>query len=325
MRLFVARLALAGTLCWLGGCAHSPRLLDASLPEGSTARDVELADTPFHPQEAHQCGPAALATVLNAAGVEVTPAKLVDEVFLPARKGSLQIEMQAAVRRHGRLPYPLDADLAALLGEIRAGRPVLVLQNLGLRALPVWHYAVVIGYHADRDELVLRSGVTRRKLMRADRFLRSWDPAGRWAMVILAPGEMPTRPLPAPYLHAAAALESAGHPEAAARAFRAAADTWPGESTVWLGLANNLHALGRTEAAVQAYDELLARFPDHVIGHNNLAQVLSDLGCGRRARAVIERAMELVPPDSPLVEALRDTRAGISSSDDTRCRLPPRE
>jgi len=35
---------------------------------------VELTEVPFFPQEDYQCGPAALATVLNVTGVTITPA-----------------------------------------------------------------------------------------------------------------------------------------------------------------------------------------------------------------------------------------------------------
>src|ERR1051325_3239401 len=72
---------------------------------------VELKDVPFFPQTEYQCGPAALATVLNTYGVKVTPEDLVPEVYLPARKGSLQIEMLAAARRHGLVAYQLAPSL----------------------------------------------------------------------------------------------------------------------------------------------------------------------------------------------------------------------
>jgi hypothetical protein len=62
---------------------------------------VELTEVPFFPQTEYQCGPAALATVLAASGAKVTPDELVPQVYLPERKGSLQVEMLAAARRHG--------------------------------------------------------------------------------------------------------------------------------------------------------------------------------------------------------------------------------
>ena len=74
--------------------------LAKGLPPGIPEK-VELAETPFFSQQRYQCGPAALATVLNAAGVKVTDEELVPEVYLPTREGSLQVEMLAATRRHG--------------------------------------------------------------------------------------------------------------------------------------------------------------------------------------------------------------------------------
>ena len=42
---------------------------------------VELTQTPFFPQQSHQCGPAALATALGASGVDVTPDDLVPQTY----------------------------------------------------------------------------------------------------------------------------------------------------------------------------------------------------------------------------------------------------
>ncbi|MCX7053381.1 MAG: hypothetical protein NTU56_04110, partial [Proteobacteria bacterium] len=75
-----AVLALLLALLLLVGCAGPSRL--AQLPAELPAR-VELTSTPFHPQTEHQCGPAALATVLGAAGRTVDPAALATEVYLP--------------------------------------------------------------------------------------------------------------------------------------------------------------------------------------------------------------------------------------------------
>src|SRR5215210_6981075 len=63
-------------------------------PEG-VPRQVELTQVPFFPQDDYQCGPAALAMAMNFSGVPLRPEALVDEVWLPARQGSLQVEMLA--------------------------------------------------------------------------------------------------------------------------------------------------------------------------------------------------------------------------------------
>src|SRR5690606_41022487 len=63
----------------------------------------------------YQCGPASLAMVLNHRGVAATPDSLKDRVYLPERKGTLQVEMISAARERDLLVYPLDKDLQAIL------------------------------------------------------------------------------------------------------------------------------------------------------------------------------------------------------------------
>jgi hypothetical protein len=59
---------------------------------------AELTEVPFFPQKDYECGPAALATSLVYFGAPVTPDELVSQVYLPERKGSLQVEMIASAR-----------------------------------------------------------------------------------------------------------------------------------------------------------------------------------------------------------------------------------
>ena len=56
------RWLLASLLVFLAGCAVSP--LDGAL-SGWEGKNIPPVDTPFFPQEAYQCGPAALASVLR--------------------------------------------------------------------------------------------------------------------------------------------------------------------------------------------------------------------------------------------------------------------
>jgi len=111
---------------WL--CSHPRGPQD---PGGSDARPEHktLNDIPFHAQEAYQCGPAALSIMLNTRGIQATPDELVDRVYLPARGGTLQVEMVSAARERGLLVYPLEGALDALMEEIEAGNPVLVMQR----------------------------------------------------------------------------------------------------------------------------------------------------------------------------------------------------
>lgn len=298
----------------LSGCASGPPLLPELVD--APAR-LELDATPFFPQQEYQCGPAALAAVLVDSGVAVQPATLADQVYLPARQGSLQVELLAATRRAGRVPYLLDPKPGALFTELVAGRPVLVLQNLAFSMLPAWHYAVVIGFDTERDEIILRSGTERRRVEQIGLFLRSWRLADHWGMVALRPGELPGGADPQQYLRAAALAEPSLSPAARRAVYGAALQRWPGNVTAGFGYAFAWQAEGELGHAETAYRQLLATHPRHAAARNNLAGVLSARGCYGAARAEATRALDLAIENSPaLIEAIRDTLQGIPSRPD---------
>jgi len=300
------------------GCAGSQPLREAFLVEHHLPAAIELQATPFYPQEDYQCGPAALATVLGAAGIDVNPDSLAGKVFLPERQGSLQLELVAATRRYHRLPYVLEPALAALLPELAAGRPVLVLQNLGLRSFPVWHYAVVIGYDTQQDEIILRSGRTMRRAMRAGDFMRTWERADFWAMVTLRPGEIPMRPDATRYVHAITGLESGGQPETTMAFYTTALARWPDNPLAMFGLGNSHYALGDLTAAQVLYRRLLVINPGHAAARNNLAQLLADRGKHAAALVEIDTGLAIIGSEHPLRQQLFETRASIRSSAEYR-------
>ena len=184
-------------MLWLSGCVSAPQS-DALLthfsqetgakPGATLTARVQLEQVPFFPQEDFQCGPAALATVLQASKVDILPDALVSQVYVPSRQGSLQVEMLAAARRYGRISQILAPDLKGLLEQVQAGKPVLVMQNLGLSWYPQWHYAVVVGFDLPRGEIVLRSGLVKDYRISLTLFERTWQRAEHWAVVLLAPG-----------------------------------------------------------------------------------------------------------------------------------------
>ncbi|HQT26942.1 MAG TPA: C39 family peptidase, partial [Burkholderiales bacterium] len=118
---------VAGILL-LAGCAGMPT--ENYQAAKGLPRQVEL-EVPFYPQETYQCGPAALAMAFAYDGLSVSPSELAREVYLPGKEGTLQVEMLAAARRAGLVPYVLDNNPDAMMKELAAGHPVVVLQNLG--------------------------------------------------------------------------------------------------------------------------------------------------------------------------------------------------
>ncbi len=286
---------LTGVFLWVllcAGCA-TPQIsaLSSQWPADLPAQ-VELSKVAFFPQEEFECGPAALAMVADAAGVHVKPEALVEQVYVPARKGSLQAEMLAAARRQGLLAYPLAPSVRSLLREVAAGHPVLVLQNLAFSFYPVWHYAVVIGYDRERNLLLLRSGRTERLEISLFTFERTWARAQYWSMLALPPERLPASADSATYIAAVAALERVD-PRAARGAYASALRAWPGDRSAMLGVGNTAYALGQLEAAVKAYRKAVLRHPDFADAWNNLAQALLETGRRSQAAQAVARAVAL--------------------------------
>lgn len=286
-----SRVALATLTAVLAGCAAAPPAGEAQAPPATAVPlRSEISGIPFHPADEEQCGPAALATALGAAGISRRPSDLRGEVFLPGRRGSLQVEMLAATRRAGLLAYRLEPNQEALYREIAAGNPVVVLQNVGFSALPAWHYAVVIGYDLGAGRIYLRSGGERRLVMDADRFDDTWRLAGRWAFLALPPDRLPASATEADFVAAAASLEAVA-PAAAAAAYRTALREWPGNAAALLGLGNVAYRQGDMAGAATAFERATREIPDSGDAWNNLAQVRLLRGERSEARTAARRAI----------------------------------
>lgn len=315
-RLAAAVLVLAAGLA--AGCASRGPVLPDAVQQTGAARSVELTATPFFPQTEYYCGPAALATVLNRAGVEVGLEELGSRVYLPEKRGSLQVEVTAAARHYRRMPYRIEPDIMALIAELRAGRPVLVFQNLGIDLIPVWHYAVVIGYDADEDTIILRSGEERRRVMKAGSFMDTWERADKWGIVVLRPGEMPVDPDPNRYLSAVAAMEQLVPADLSMQWLRAAREQWPRNAMVRFALGNNLYGAGEGDAALNAYREALSLDPQLLVARNNLAHLLAERGCLAAARREIDRALSgAAAANEQLRQTLDQTRSEIEERMDS--------
>ena len=292
---------LAGFLIsWalLSGCTTlSPqtRSLKEQRPADLPAH-VELTQVPFVPQEDNFCGPSALAMVLNAEGARVSLDTLIQEVYLPGREGSLQVEMLAAVRRHGFVAYPLAPRFSDVLREIAVGTPVITLENYGFSWYPKWHYSVMIGYDLDEFEVIRRSGEKPRRVVPMGIFEKVWKPGGYWSMVAMPPDRVPVTANEIDYATAVAALEQAGQIKNAATAYDAMLGRWPDSLAAQIGRGNTAYALHDLAAAETAFRRATVGHPDSAAAFNNLAQVLADQGRLDDALRAAEHAVSLGGP-----------------------------
>lgn len=302
----------ASSLCLLlalAACSSTPMthaLLESSPSIPSYA---ELEGTPFFPQEKYQCGPAALATVLHFQDKQTLPNQLISKVYIPEKQGSVPIEMVAAARSYERLVYPLDANLESLVTEVSSGHPVLVMQNLGFNWQPQWHYAVVIGYDLKEQIVVLRSGTEKRLKLPFKTFERTWRRANYWALVVMNPDEIPESAQPTRYLSAAQQLETTGHVQAAIQAYQTAISKWPDNHLPWLALGNAYYSKSQYRLSEQTFLQGLEEYPNNGELWNNLGYALSAQGCYMEAQDAVRCAISQQPDNQGFQHSLSDVSA----------------
>ena len=300
--IVLTALILSGCAVWQRG--DWPQDLAGTPPQR------EIASVPFFPQDEYQCGPAALAMVLAWSGLDVKPAELTEKVYTASLQGSLQPAMIAGARRSGRLAYVISGT-ETLIREIAAGHPVIVLQNLGLSWIPVWHYAVAVGYDTPRDEVMLHSGLDARQRLSMPVFQNTWARAGDWGLLVLPPGELPATATEGRFVEAVLGLEKAKQPAAAVQGYRAALNHWPQNLPAVMGIGNSYYALGDLKNSEAAFRQATESHPHEGAAFNNLAHVL--LAQGRRQDA-LDAARQAVALGGPHQSVFRKTLEEIQAA-----------
>jgi hypothetical protein len=253
-RLAVVMILLLG----ISACATTPqtRLLLEQPPQ--IPPSVELETVPFYAQKEYQCGPAALATVINYYQQSTSPELLLPLVYIPQLKGSLQAEMLAAVRQYQLLAIEQDGKLDSILREVAAGHPILVLQNLGYGFYPFWHYAVIVGYDLPNQQLIMRSGEVERLTRPFSAFERTWERSGYWSVVVVPPEFVPLSATQEKYIQAAVALEPSLTPQLAETMYQNGFSRWSNSYILLMGLANSKFTLQEYATAELLYTRQLS-------------------------------------------------------------------
>ncbi|MEK8044850.1 PA2778 family cysteine peptidase [Ideonella margarita] len=306
--------AAAWATTGVGGCATA---LDAPMtarwlreaPAPGQADRVDLrAATPLVPQDDELCGPATLAMLLAASGIKVPLAQLVREVYLPGRNGSLQIEMLAATRRHGRVPHVLKPTLNAVWQELQKGRPAGLLLNLSLPIWPRWHYAVLVGLDRPAHQALLHTGTQAAAAWPLHTLEHTWARSQHWAMVALPPGELPVETDPTALGATLLAFERSQGPAATLPAWRAGSMRHAASELLAMGWGNALLATQQPAEAATVF-ERLAKSTDSTAAWNNLAVVRQQLGQRAAAAAAWQQASRRVQAgDRAWSDAVEATR-----------------
>ena len=174
-----ALLACALTLLSLCGCAASSRISgDATLIPG----------VPFFRQDTYECGPAALATVINYWHVKtgtasaVTPDEIVAEIFSPSARGVLGVDLELYAKTRGFQTQTLKGSAGEIRKQIDHGVPPVILVDYGFSFYQRNHFMVVTGYAA--NGVLANTGSAENEFIGEESLLKRWTKTGYWMLVV---------------------------------------------------------------------------------------------------------------------------------------------
>lgn len=159
----------------LFSCARAPDIREAIPPH-------IIKNVPFYPQEKYQCGPAALAGVLNYWQAGVSPADIAAEVYSESARGTLDIDMILCAQRKGLHATQYTGNLNDIRHNIDLGYPMIVLVDYGFWLYQQNHFMVVVGYN--KKGILANSGTEHRRFIPFKGFLKSWRKTACWTMLV---------------------------------------------------------------------------------------------------------------------------------------------
>jgi hypothetical protein len=229
--------------------------------------------------------------------------------LIPAKGGTLQVELISTARANGLLVYPLEPTFDVLLAELGKHHPVIVLVNRGYSWHPLWHYAPVTGYDKENQTVLMHFSDRPNEAMSISTFMALWKRGGNWGVVLLPPGHLPASASPKQFLRAAYDLEKTGMRNDAIIAYKSALLRWPKDIDTQFALANAYYHSHKFTEAEQSYQKLLSLEPTHTMALNNLADLLCRMGRPKDAMNIIRKA---VTDDVRMQAILKSTREEIT-------------
>ena len=164
------------------GCAVPGESL--SPPVAPASQGVRLS-VPFFPDDSDQCGPVALASILAYWGKPGHPGELQKEVYMPAIRGSLPLDLLTAAQARGLNATSYRGSLNSIIAEIDAGHPLIALLNSGRWMFSQGHFVVITGYDTKRGGVYVHSGMSADLFMPYEQLVAAWNKTDRWTLRLL--------------------------------------------------------------------------------------------------------------------------------------------
>jgi ABC-type bacteriocin/lantibiotic exporter with double-glycine peptidase domain len=152
-------------------------------PEG-----VRIHDVGPYLQDPEQCGPFALAALLNYVGIDADPELLSKRLYSPGAGGALTMDLFLEARRTGLEARQLSGNEKLLAEELWEYNPVIVLLKYpGFRG-SVGHFILVTGYSRDPDGFFVLWGDGKVSWMKQEKFHELWSGSGFWMLTVRRKG-----------------------------------------------------------------------------------------------------------------------------------------
>lgn len=241
----------------------------------------------------------------------LTLQELDSRTLLPKKGGTLQIELMAAARADGFLVYPLEPNIDALVLELSASHPVIVLVNRSFSWAPLWHYAPVTGYDAHSQKLLIHFGDEANEAVSLTTFESIWQRGQNWGVVLLPPGEVPASATPKKFIASVYELEKLGMAKEAVVFYEAALKRWPESVEVLFALGNAYYGLNEVPKAQEMYKKIVLIDATNPLALNNLADILFHEGKPEEALKLLNQAKT---EDVKIQSLLNATRSEIEKS-----------
>lgn len=269
-------------------------------------------NVPFIPPRSELCGSTSIEMV-SSYWQSTTPfipklsmSELDTHTLIPAKKGTLQIEMVTAARANGLIAYPLEPTFDALLTELGVHHPVIVLVNRSFAWHPLWHYTPVIGYDGEGRNVRVHFSDQPNEALSIATFGALWKRSGNWGVILLPPGELPATVSAKTFLRAAYEFEKTGNVEGAISAYESALTRWPQDTDILFALANAQYNTLHHSKAEGNYRKLLALKPSDTLALNNLSMLLCFSGRSDEALKLLDNVVSDDIKIQSLIKATRD-------------------
>jgi len=247
-------------------------------------------EVPFIAQKPNYCGPAALAMIASFYGHNVTQDEIASAIYLPEIRGTLTPDLADYAQRFNLWTRQYGGTRADLHQKLAAGIPMIVLGRLGNH----YHYFVVLDYRG--SELIVHSDTRANLRLSEDDFLRWWNRADRWTLLVCPPDRATWRLSADEQNDLGVFLERRGELAAAAGHYQLATELEPRNAYFQLNLGNALLKQHLSTEAAAAYGHALEIDPNNADAMNNLAFALVELGANLdQAEQLCQRAVSLRP------------------------------